>query len=403
MSKLLQLQLLLLLLVVKSHAFGTINIIDRSGTNKNSHDSTLRQRQKMKSSGYGSSELLGARSSLLRTSLANSITITTKPDGSQRRKIKTGRQIGGRCRQTLPPQKKTMLSMPSVVTWLWEYMPYIRKEATMTFIIHNMFDRERSVLGKSRVTTFRTRSVRDQHGHPWYFNVDFDIPSPRSCPFRIVAPKWTQQRFDEWFYQESTSDAITLELNYDGELYYGFNQHLFKRYISIKKGSIQFKNCCAEFTNGYSMRCQSGNRGLVRSDWSKNQILRGCDDKGTFIVEVHIEFEYISAANTNCINFLKEQKQDIRYIDEDIAPSSCMNLQSEENESTPSESNGKKLKLLWSRIKALGKTKKDYMNTSLMVGYACMAMVGAAFCLSPVIVSVSFCVSVIICIEIDRM
>ena len=392
MSKLLLLQWLLLLLVAKSYAFGTYttNIIDRSGTNKNSRDS--RQRQKMKSSGYGSSELLGARFSLLGTSSANSITTT-------RRKIKTGRRIGGRCRQTaLPPQKKRMLAMPSVVTWLWEYMPYIRKEATMTFIIHNMFDRERSVLGKSRVTTFRTRSVRDQHGHPWYFDVHFDIPSPRSYD-----PKWTQQRFDEWLYQKSTSNAIALELNYDGELYYSFNQHLFKRYISIKKGSIQFKNCCAEFTNGYSMRCQSGNRGMVCSDWSKNQILRGCDDKGTFIVEVHIEFEYISAANTNCINFLKEQKQDIRYIDEDIAPSSCMNLQSEENESTPSESNGKKLKLLWSRIKALGKTKKDYMNTSLMVGYACMAMVGAAFCLSPVIVSVSFCVSVIICIEIDRM
>ena len=97
------------------------------------------------------------------------------------------------------------------------------------------------------------------------------------------------------------------------------------------------------------MRCQSGNRGLVCSDWSKNQILRGCDDKGTFIVEVHVEFEYIPAANTNRINLLKEQKQDIRYIDEDIVPSSC--------------TNGKKLKLLWSRIKALGKTKK-YLNTS---------------------------------------
>ena len=380
MSKLLLLQWLLLLLVAKSYAFGTYttNIIDRSGTNKNSRDS--RQRQKMKSSGYGSSELLGARFSLLGTSSANSITTT-------RRKIKTGRRIGGRCRQTaLPPQKKRMLAMPSVVTWLWEYMPYIRKEATMTFIIHNMFDRERSVLGKSRVTTFRTRSVRDQHGHPWYFNVDFDIPSPRSrnesCPFRIVAPKWTQQRFDEWFYQESTSDAIAIELNYDGELYYGFNQHLFKRYISIKKGSIQFKNCCAEFTNGYSMRCQSGNRGLVRSDWSKNQILRGCDDKGTFIVEVHIEFEYISAANTNCINFLKEQKQDIRYIDEDIAPSSCMNLQSEENESTPSESNGKKLKLLWSRIKALGKTKK------YMVLYVLMAIEVSAIFLNLLNISI---------------
>ena len=306
MSKLLQLQWLLLLLVAKSCAFGTINIIDRSGTNKNFHDSTIRQRQKMKPSGYGSSELLGARSSLLGASSANSITTTTKPDGFERRKIKTGRRIGGRCRQTLPPQKKRMLSMPSVVTWLWEYMPYIRKEATMTFIIHNMFDRERSVLGKSRVTTFRTRSVRDQHGHPWYFDVHFDIPSPRSYD-----PKWTQQRFDEWLYQKSTSNAIALELNYDGELYYSFNQHLFKRYISIKKGSIQFKNCCAEFTNGYSMRCQSGNRGLVCSDWSKNQILRGCDDKGTFIVEVHVEFEYIPAANTNRINLLKEQKQDI--------------------------------------------------------------------------------------------
>jgi len=365
MSKLLQLQWLLLLLVAKSYAFGTYttNIIDRSGTNKNSRDSTLRQRQKMKSSWYGSSELLGARFSLLGTSSANSITTTTKPDGSERRKIKTGRRIGGRCRQTLPPQKKRMLAMPSVVTWLWEYVPYIRKEATMKFIIHNMFDRERSVLRKSRVTTFRTRSVRDQHGHPWYFNVDFDIPSPRSYD-----PKWTQQRFDEWLYQESTSDAITLELHYDGELNYSFNQHLFKRYISIKKGSIQFKNCCAEFTNVYSMGYQSGNRSLICSDWSKNQILRGCDDKGTFIVEVHVEFEYIPVANTNCINLLKEQKQDIRYIDEDIAPSS---------------SNGKKLKLLWSRIKALlFFYEKDYMNTSLMVCYVWMAMVGAAFCLS---------------------
>lgn len=360
MSKLLLLQWLLLLLVAKSYAFGTYttNIIDRSGTNKNSRDS--RQRQKMKSSGYGSSELLGARFSLLGTSSANSITTT-------RRKIKTGRRIGGRCRQTaLPPQKKRMLAMPSVVTWLWEYMPYIRKEATMTFIIHNMFDRERSVLGKSRVTTFRTHSVRDQHGHPWYFNVDFDIPSPRSYD-----PKWTQQRFDEWLYQESTSDAITLELHYDGELNYSFNQHLFKRYISIKKGSIQFKNCCAEFTNVYSMGYQSGkkkkNRSLVCSDWSKNQILRGCDDKGTFIVEVHVEFEYIPVANTNCINLLKEQKQDIRYIDEDIAPSSC--------------TNGKKLKLLWSRIKALGKTKK-YMNTFPVVLYVLIAIEGSAMFLN---------------------
>ena len=59
------------------------------------------------------------------------------------------------------------------------------------------------------------------------------------------------------------------------------------------------------------MRCQSGNRGLVCSDWSKNQILHGCYDKGTFIVKVHVEFEYIPAANTNRINLLKEQKQDI--------------------------------------------------------------------------------------------
>jgi len=129
MSKLLllQLQLLLLLLVdtdnvAKAFAFGTVTndcsgsgsrkqtFLTACGTNKNCYDLTLGQR-KIKISGNGSSKLLGCKSSLPETFIATFITTTTKLDDSElkprrRQKIKTGRRMGGRCRQKLTSQKK---------------------------------------------------------------------------------------------------------------------------------------------------------------------------------------------------------------------------------------------------------------------------------------------------------
>lgn len=133
---------------------------------------------------------------------------------------------------------------------------------------------------------FETRAVRDQHGRPWYIRVYFDLCKSELHTINLATVDPINKN----------NGNVTLAICYDGKLGHKFNKHQYYRSLSIKRGSIRFKNSSAEFKNGWTPGILNE---VVDPDWPINQILRACDNKGalTVEVEVEIEFQFISGGH----------------------------------------------------------------------------------------------------------